>query len=96
MGKKHRKRQRERLNELEQNPFTDPIFADNSSEYPEPPTVNGHEPDYGYESVFGETVIGEVEERGDRSAHTLNQQLAFEGFDASSPFRDNETVFYEP
>lgn len=94
MGRKHQRRLKQRLDSLESDPFRDPVFADDVEGYRDPPKVNGHVPDYGYETAFGEIVVGEVERCGDNSAHTQSQERAFEQFDSLGPFTDNETVFY--
>lgn len=95
MGRGHDRKEKERVRELERNPFADPIFADEMEGYDDPPTVNGHKPDYMYENTFGQLIVGEVERQGDDSAHTRSQRQAFEAFDARGPAFENETVFYD-
>lgn len=94
MGEQHNRRNKRRLDNLEENPFTRPVFADHTDEYPDSQSVNGHVPDYVYTTALDETVIGEVEQRGDHSKHSQEQGEAFELFDSRGPFFENETVFY--
>lgn len=92
----HHQRVADRLDELESHPFWDPVAADHTDRYSDPETVGNSTPDYVAKNLLdGTRLIGEVEHRGDHSAHTQKQREDFQQAAQENPLTEFETVFVE-